>query len=174
VYRRTYDLRRLASLQTTEEDEDHCPFVSAAVRSEGSHARRRSTTELSFGLFDDSLADLVGHFAVVDRLGRNERNRRGRNGLHRVIGVFRSFISLDRLDGVLTSVENRVVADKQRGIPCHGGQSLRLGAIKSVTGDGSRNRHHFGFDHQGHRIRASSDESEDDVAGASVEQRECL
>jgi len=32
LYRRTYDLRRLASIQTTEEDEDHCPFVSAAIR----------------------------------------------------------------------------------------------------------------------------------------------
>jgi len=124
-------------------------------------------------LFHDGRGDLVSHLTVVDGLGGDERNLLRCDRLDGLVRIVLNF-ALYRVDRVFASVQNRVVADEQRRIPSHGGQSLRLGSVEGVAGDGSGQRHHLRLDHQRHRVRAPSDETEDDVASASVEERQGL
>ena len=64
------------------------------------------------GLFDDRLGDQVGHLAVVDGLGRNDRHRHRCDRLNRLVRVLRQ-LPLDGRDGVFAGVEDGIVADEQ-------------------------------------------------------------
>lgn len=148
-------------------------FVSFPRRFSRQEGERRSTGELNFSLFNDGFGDFARHLSMVDWFRREDRNRRRRERLHRSIGILRRF-GLDGRHRFFAGVEERIIADEQRWVAGHGGKSLRLDAVKTEAGDGSRDRHHLRLDHQRHRIRASSDQSEFDVAAGSVEKRECF
>jgi len=116
-FRRTYDLRRLATIQTTEEDEDPSPdFVLSAVF----FVDGRSTTEFGFSLFHDRFGDPVRHLAMVDGFGRAHLDWLRRERLNGIVGIRRR-LGLLRFDRFFAGVKNGIVADEQRGIPRHGG-----------------------------------------------------